>query len=59
MSGECIFFKKKWPAIWRTIKMAETLLFTDKTRNKKITDSVPTIRYFWLRRRDLNPIGKA
>ena len=29
------------------------LMFTDKTRNKKITDSGNTIRYFWLRRRDL------
>ena len=26
-----------------------------RRRNKKITDSQSTIRYFWLRRRDLNP----
>ena len=26
-----------------------------RRRNKKITDSRLTIRYFWLRRRDLNP----
>ena len=40
---------------WRMIKIAESLLFSDKTRNKKIADSGKTIRYFWSRRRDLNP----
>ena len=45
--GECIFFEKKWPALWRMIKIAESLLFTDETRNKKITDSGNAIRYFW------------
>ena len=23
--GECIFFKKKWPMLWRMIKIAENL----------------------------------
>ena len=23
--GECIFFEQKWPMLWRTIKIAETL----------------------------------
>ena len=53
--GERIFFEQKWPVLWRMIKIAETLLFTDKTRNKKITDSGIAIRYFWSRRRDSNP----
>ena len=49
---------------WRMIKVAEALLFTDKTRNKKITDSGNTIRYFWLRRRvsavsALRSLGRA
>ena len=36
-------------------RVAESLLFSDKTRNKKIADSGKTIRYFWSRRRDSNP----
>ena len=50
--GECIFFEGKWPMLWRMIKIDESLLFTDKTRNKKITDSGIAIRYSWSRRRD-------
>ena len=30
---------------WRMIKIAESPLFTDKTRNKKITDSGNAIRF--------------
>ena len=45
--GECIFLGRKISYLLRIIKILESLYFPNKTRNKKITDSVSTIRYFW------------